>query len=158
MAYQNIAETVPRVPYQQRDRRYITEYVLLAFPGRPAWFNLRLGHAPDEIARRNPGINVDRVARVWLRTADAVVANEVEFVLLEGELRRPVESVGELLIYRDLIYDTAELRPYGRLPIRMMLVCPINDPSLSSIMRGQGIELAIYQPQWALDYLRSVNQ
>lgn len=158
MPYQNIRETAPRREYQQRDRRYITEYCQLMFPQSPQYFNLRLGHAPEELARRNPGVNIDRAARVWLRTADAVVIQPGAILLLEGELRRPVESVGELLVYRALLYDTAELRQYGRLPIRMILVCPRDDPDLRTIISANGIELAVYQPAWAMEYLRSVNQ
>lgn len=150
-------EIVPRRTYQQRDRRYITEYVTLGYPGKPQFFNLRLGAAAPELARQYPGVNIDRLSRVWRKTADAVVVNEGEFVLLEGELRRPVESVGELLVYKDLVYSTPELVPYGRLPIRLVLVCPQDDPSVADVVSRAGIQIVIYQPRWAMDYLKEVN-
>ncbi len=149
-------EIEPRRTYQQRDRRYVVEYVLLAFPGKPSFFNLRLGPPPAALSAMAPGINIDRLARVWKKTCDAVVVNTVEFVLIEGELRRPVESIGELLAYRDLIYTTPELRPFGRLPVRMLLVTPLADPSLKDTFWKFNIEISIYQPKWAMEYLREV--
>ncbi len=151
-------EIEPRRNYQQRERRYVVEFVSLRYPDRPTWFNIRLGAPPGEMARRYPGVNLDRVAQVWKKFADAVIVNGPEFVLIEAKIRRPIESVGQISAYRDLIYESPELLPWGHLPVRLVLVTPQEDPSIATLLIRAGIELAVYQPAWVLDYLREINK
>lgn len=149
-------ETQPRKPYVQRDRRYVVEYVEQFYPKTRAWFNLRLGPPPISVAAAYPGLDVDRYARVWKKTCDAVVVTDQELVLIEGELRRPSEGLGELLVYRDLIRTTPELQPYQGRRIRTVLLCPVVDPTLTLQLQKHNIELVIYRPKWVEEYLKEV--
>ena len=149
-------ETMPRKPYQQRDRRYVVEYVTEIYPNDRQFFNLRMGPAPISIAEAYPGLNVDRFARVWKKTCDAVVITKDEIVLIEGELRRPTEGLGELLVYRDLINTTPELQPFMGKKIRTVLLCPILDPTMTMQLRDHNIDAVLYKPQWVEDYLQEV--
>jgi len=151
-------EIAPRRESQQRERRYVSEYVSLAYPNRPVTFNLRLGQPPQEMSVRYPYHNIDRLARVWKRFVDAVVVNSSEFVLIEAKIRRPVEAVGEILTYRELLYDTPELRPWGKLPIRAEMVCPVADPSLAHQFLRLDVQVKVYAPAWVIDYLHEVNK
>ncbi len=153
-----MAETAPRVPYQQRERRYVVEYVMLAYPNCPVFFNLRVGALPQDLARRYPGQDMDRLARVWKRFADAVVVLPDSLVLIETKLRRPTEAIGEIISYRAVLWETPELQAYGKLPVRCELVTVQDDPQLRPALVAQGIQIVIYAPQWALDYLREVNR
>lgn len=146
----------PRRPYVQRDRRYVVEFVDQYWPRNRAYFNLRMGEPPIAMAQALPGLNIDRYARVFKKTCDAVVITEDEIILIEGELRRPVEGLGELLVYRDLIPTTPELRPYLPRGIRTILVCPLADPTMSLQLQEQRVELAIFKPKWVEDYLKEV--
>ena len=147
-----------RGPYVLRDRRYVAEWVSLTFPKAIAFYNLRLGQAPEQVARAYPGLDADRYARVWKKTCDAVVITETELILVEGELRRPMESLGELQVYRDLLRTTPELRPYNHLPVRTILLCPVQDPTLELRFREAKVELVVYRPPWVEQYLREVNR
>ena len=147
-----------RGPYVQRDRRYVAEWVIEHYPHAEVFYNLRLGPPPAGIAERFPGIDADRYARVWKKTCDAVVVTEKELILIEGELRRPLLALGELLIYRDMITTTPELKPYSRLPVRAVLLCPIEDPTLELSLREHGIEKAVYRPPWVDQYLKEVQR
>ena len=147
---------MPRKPYQQRDRRYVVEYVTEIYPNDRQFFNLRMGPAPISIAEAYPGLNVDRFARVWKKTCDAVVITKDEIVLIEGELRRPTEGLGELLVYRDLINTTPELQPFMGKKIRTVLLCPILDPTMTMQLRDHNIDAVLYKPQWVEDYLQEV--
>lgn len=146
----------PRKPYVQRDRRYVVEFVNEYFPHDRAFFNLRMGPAPLGVVEKYPGIDVDRYARVWKRTCDAVVVTKDEIVLIEGELRRPVEGLGELLVYREHIPGTPELRPHLGKRVRAILVVPIPDPTLDMLVKEHNIEIVIFRPKWVEDYLREV--
>jgi hypothetical protein len=146
----------PRKPYVQRDRRYVVEFVDQHYPHDKAFFNLRMGPPPIAVAEAYPGLDVDRYARVYKKTCDAVVVAEDEIILIEGELRRPVEGLGELLVYRDLIATTPELKPYLPRKLRTILVCPLVDPTMSLQLRERDVELAIFRPKWVEDYLKEV--
>lgn len=146
----------PRKPYVQRDRRYVIEWVNENYPADKVFFNLRLGPPTLAIAEKYPGIDVNRYARVWKRTCDAVVITKDEILLIEGELRRPVEGLGELLVYRDLIWATPELKPYSGRKVRTILLVPLHDPQTEGIANKNEIEIIIYRPRWVEEYLREV--
>ena len=149
-------EAVPRKPYVQRDRRYVAEYVDQVYPRDKVFFNLRLGPAPIGVAEKYPGVDVDRYARVWKKTCDAVVVTENEVVLIEGELRRPLLALGELISYRDLLFQTPELAPYAKMPVKSILLCPVYDPTLELQLKEHNIETAVFRPKWVDDYLKEV--
>lgn len=149
-------EAVPRKPYTQRDRRYVAEYVDQVYPHDKVFFNLRLGPPPIATAERYPGVDVNRYARVWKKTCDAVVVTEKEVVLIEGELRRPLLALGELISYRDLLFQTPELMAYAKLPVKSILLCPVYDPTLELQLKEHNIEAVVFRPKWADDYLKEV--
>jgi hypothetical protein len=147
---------VPRKPYVQRDIRYVSEYVDQNYPHDKVFFNLRLGPPPIGVAEKYPGVDVNRYARVWKKTCDAVVVTDKEVVLIEGELRRPLLALGELVIYRDLLFQTPELVPYQGHTVRSILLCPVYDPTLDLQLREHKIEAAVFRPKWVDDYLKEV--
>lgn len=149
-------EVVPRKPYVQRDIRYVAEYVDQNYPHDKVFFNLRLGPPPIGVAEKYPGVDVNRYARVWKKTCDAVVVTVTEVVLIEGELRRPLLALGELVIYRDLLFQTPELVPYTGRPVRSILLCPVYDPTLELQLKEHKIEAAVFRPKWVDDYLKEV--
>ena len=134
----------------------MAEWVITNYPHAEVFYNLRLGPPPAEISAAFPGIDVDKYARVWKKTCDAVVITEEELILIEGELRRPLLALGELIIYRDLLSTTPELRQYSHLPVRTVLLCPIEDPTLDMTLREHKIEKALYRPPWVDQYLKEV--
>ena len=151
-----MAEAVPRKPYTQRDRRYVAEYVDQVYPHDKVFFNLRLGPAPIAVAERYPGVDINKYARVWKKTCDAVVVTEKEVVLIEGELRRPLLALGELISYRDLLFQTRELMPYAKLPVKSILLCPVYDPTMELQLKEHNIEAVVFRPKWVDEYLKEV--
>ncbi len=147
---------VPRKPYVQRDRRYVAEYVDQAYPHARVYFNLRLGPPPIGVAEKYPGLDVQKYARVWKKTCDAVVVTDQEVVLIEGELRRPLLALGELISYRDLLFQTPELTPYSKLTVRSILLCPVYDPTLELQLKENKIEAVVFRTKWVDEYLKEV--
>lgn len=146
-----------RREYKQRDRRYVVEYVQQFIPERrAAFFNLRLGPPPEMGKTLYPELP-ESYWRVWKKWADAVVVTNDRIILVEGELRRPITALGEMVTYRDLIRQTPELAPYRDLPIEMHLVTPREDPDLIRTATEHGVKVVIFKPLWALDYLREVG-
>jgi hypothetical protein len=145
-----------RGPYTLRDKRYVAEWVIANYPHAQVIYNLRLGPPPTEIAAKYPGLDLDRFARVWKKTCDAVVITGDEVILIEGELRRPLLALGELLIYRSLLHLTPELMPYRNMPVRTILLCPLEDPTLTVALREHKIEQIAYRPPWVAEYHKEV--
>jgi len=151
-------EPKPRGTYVHRDTRYVSEWVSATFPHDLAAFNVRLGPAPLELRLRYPDLDIERWARVWAKTADAIVITPNALLLIEGELRRPVVAIGELLVYRDLVPQTFSLARYWSLPVKTILLTPLGDPTLETVLQHLGIETVPYRPFWVDDYLRSVGR
>ena len=148
----------PRGLYQQRDSRYVAEFMSWAYPEDPKLINVRVGPVPLELRHRYPDLDIDRWARVWDKTCDAIVITPTALVLIEGELRRPIVAIGELLVYRELVPQTESLSQYWQMPIRTILLTPLPDPTLEIVIRRLGIEIVEYRPLWVDEYLRQVGR
>lgn len=147
-----------RATYIHRDTRYVSEYLTIAFPTYPKMFNVRLGPSPEELRYQYPELDVDRWARVWAKTADALVLTPNHLVLVEGELRRPIVALGELVVYRDLVPQTESLGTYRNMAVRTLLLTPLPDPTLGPVLTRLGIEVVEYRPLWVESYLRQVGR
>ena len=148
----------PRGLYQQRDSRYVAEFMSWAYPEDPKLINVRVGPVPLELRHRYPDLDIDRWARVWDKTCDAIVITPTALVLIEGELRRPIVAIGELLVYRELVPQTESLAAYWQMPIRTILLTPLPDPTLAIVIKRLDIEIVEYRPLWVDEYLRQVGR
>lgn len=144
--------------YVHRDTRYVAEWAVLAHPEKQALINVRLGPVPPELRERYPDLDVDRWARVWAKACDLILVGDGELLLVEGELRRPIVAIGELVVYRYLIDQTQSLAPWWRWPVRTILLTPLQDPVLEPVLARLDIEVVVYRPEWVGDYLRSVRR
>jgi hypothetical protein len=146
---------VGRKVYEQRERRYVPEFVQERYKDRvSAMFNMAIGPAPEELHRKYPDISFENFRR-WRFWIDAVVILQDRLVLIEGKLRKPQEGLGQLLVYEHLLSETPELAPYAHLPVQMVLVTPKPDPRVIGVCGTLGITVEIYKPDWVTEYLRS---
>lgn len=148
---------MPRKEYKQRERRYVPEYVNEKFPNRVAvFYNLAVGPPPEILHKAHPEIPLSHFRR-WRFWIDAVVILPDRMVLLEGKIRKPAEGLGQLLLYRALLPQTPELKPYANLPVEMRLVTPRPDPRVIGVAASLGITVDIYVKDWVLAYLREIG-
>jgi len=146
-----------RAEYKQRERRYIPEYVNEKYPNRVAvFYNAAVGPAPEALYAMHPEIPLEHFRR-WRFWIDAVVILSDRMVLLEGKIRKPAEGLGQLLMYKALLPQTPELKPYAHLPVEMVLVTPRPDPRVISVATSLGIRVDIWTKDWVQDYLRQVG-
>jgi hypothetical protein len=146
-----------RKPYEHRDRRYVPEFVATHLQDRrAAFFNLRVGPAPEEMKRAHPDLP-ETYFRPWKYMVDAVVVTDKEIIVIEGELRRPSMKIGQLKMYGELVRQTPELAPYLDRPIRKILVTPREDPLLLDQAGREGVEVVFYRPLWVMEYLRTLG-
>lgn len=146
-----------RSEYQQRERRYVPEFVNEAYKDRVAvFYNMAVGPAPELLYRQHPEIPLENFRR-WRFWIDAVVIRRSNLILIEGKLRKPVEGLGQLLLYKALLPLTPEMSPYKDLVVDMVLVTPRPDPRVIGVAAGLGVRVEVFTPAWAMEYLRSVG-
>lgn len=142
---------------QQRERRYVVEFVQGHYPERiQVFYNMRLGPGPVELRRRYPD-EPESAFKSWLKYADAVVVLARSLILVEAKIRRPIDAMGQLIHYKTLIAETPELAPWRDKPVELVLVTPREDMDLISTATGQGVNVMIYSPPWVLDYLKEIG-
>jgi len=144
----------PRKKYKRVEREYVVDYVVNHFPQRVrAYFNLRLGPAPEWVRKAYPNVKPGYF-KVWKRYADAVVVTQTAIYLVEAKVHNVKVGPGYLLEYRNLLPQTPELKPYLGRPIHLRLVIPIPDPWVMQTCDQLGIEVDVYQPEWLIPILK----
>ena len=146
--------TLPGKKLFQVERRYIQEFIEEYFK-KKQWFrlNMRVGPIKEELLRRFPTMPPS-MFKTSLLTADAVVVQEGVLYIVEAKIYQPITGLGELLIYRDSISETEELRPYWKLRKHMILVKPFESLNLDRKIQRYGVEVIIYHPLWVLEYAK----
>lgn len=146
-----------RTEYQQRERRYVPEFVNEKYPNRASvLYNMAVGPAPEQLYTQHPEIPLEHFRR-WRFWIDAVVILRDRLVLIEGKIRKPAEGLGQLLMYKALLPQTPELSPYAFLPVEMVLVTPRPDPRVIGVAATLDVRVEIYTKPWVQDYLRSIG-
>jgi len=139
---------------EEVEQRYLAEWIAKNFPNaQKVFFQKALGDLPWRYALHS---EVDyRYFLRYAKRADAVVITPEEVVIVETETRRPVVGLSELLLYKDLVDETPDLKPYltGR-KIRLILVTPLPDDDVMRSCKKHGIEFVIYHPEWIDEHLK----
>ena len=142
---------------QQRERRYVPEFVNEKYPRRiSVFYNTAIGPAPEILSKQHPEIPLENFRR-WRFWIDAVVILPDRMVLIEGKLRTPAEGLGQLLLYKALLSQTPELEPYKRLPVEMVLVTPRPDPRVIGVAASLNIRVEIFLKPWVSEYLKKIG-
>jgi len=143
-----------RKPSEQRERRYIVEFVNSHFPSA-LWrgFNVPVTPISDEMRKRYPDVSSRYFTR-FRKYADAIVVTDDEVLILEAKLRHPIEALGQLLVYVYWSYQVPELRRFRPRKHVGAIVAPLDDQFLRIPMEQAGFRLYIFKPKWAMDYLR----
>lgn len=148
---------MPRREYQQRERRYIVEYVNEEYPDRvTAMLNVAIGLPPEELFKAHPEIPLENFRR-WRFYVDAVVVTKGEIIVIEGKIRKISEGLGQLMLYTALLPDTPELQPWINKPLIAELVCPRPDPRVIAFASSVGIRVVIWTKPWVQQYLREIG-
>jgi len=146
-----------RGPYQQRERRYVQEYVNEKFPDRDfVLYNAPVGPAPEDLSKAHPEVPLEHFRR-WRLWADAIVGWHGLLILVETKLRNPQTGIGYLLEYGPLVKQTPELAAYVNRPLQLRLVTPRQDPRVITLASAHGIIVDIFYKPWVGEYLRELG-
>ncbi len=139
---------------EQRERRYISEYMLQAFPGGSFALNVELGPVPTELVEVHGLDGAALRYRPFRRRVDGTAWDERTYWLVESKIRDPLEGLGRLQTYRDLAGETPDLVGYERQEVRMRLVVPFSLDWIKVAAQKAGIELVEFFPSWITAYFQ----
>ena len=144
-----------RRPRQEWEAQYVSDYVARRYPGVPVRIHARLGTQPRGPDGKFLEPAEERMLRVYMRWADAIVFLPKETVVIEGKLRASeyLKAIGELELYLSLLPHTAEYADL--LADRMVgeLLIPSPDPSVETLARRKGFRVVMWAPPWLSAYL-----
>lgn len=142
------------MPRQERERRYIAEYMRDAFPQGNWQLNVELGPIPEEYVQR---YGVSKAAALFRPTrprVDAVYWTNTEYLLIEAKIRDIKAGIGDLMYYMTQAKIAPDLPHYDDQVIKVRLVIPFMLDWLGPAAEAAGVEVVVFWQDWIADYVR----
>ena len=139
---------------QERERRYVSEYLLEAYPDMQWQLNVELGPIPLEYITRHGLTRAAAMFRPTRPRVDAVRWTESEYILVEAKLRDIKAGIGDLMYYRTMVQATKDLPWYDGQKISYLLVIPWMLEWVQWAADEAGIEVVVFSPEWVEEYVR----
>ena len=142
------------MPRQERERRYISEYMKETWPGGDWQLNVELGPIPEEYIQR---YGIARAAALFRPTrprVDAVKWQPDVYYLIEAKIRDIKAGIGDLTYYRNILAETPDLPYHDGQPIVSRLIIPWMLDWLGPVARANNIEVVVYERDWIADYVK----
>lgn len=142
------------MPREERERRYVAEWLLANYPQGNYQSNVPLGPIPEEVVARHgltAGAALFRPSRPRI---DGVVWLPDRYLLVEAKVREAKSAIGDLLVYKALAEKTLDLPNYDRQPFKMVLVVPWALDWVKQAAAAHDMDLQVFLPAWVEDYVR----
>lgn len=139
---------------QERERRYISEYMLHQWPEGNWQLNVELGPIPQEYVDR---LGMSKAAALFRPTrprADAVKWTPEAYYLIESKIRDIKAGIGDLSYYRSVIPTTPDLPFYNHQTLICRLVVPWMLDWLMPVANAAVVEVVVFKPSWIDDYVK----
>jgi len=141
------------LPRQERERRFLSEYLLESCPDMQYQLNVELGPIPPEYIARHGLHKAAAMFRPTRPRVDAVRWTDDTYTLIEAKIRDLKIGVGDLVYYRALLPATPDLPFHDGQPIRCLLVVPWQLEWLQWVAGELHIDTAVFTPDWIADYV-----
>ena len=142
------------MPRQERERRYIAEYLKEQYPKGNWQLNVELGRIPSEYVQRYGMTKAAALFRPTRPRVDAVIWEPGAYTLVEAKLRDIKAGIGDLLYYKAVLPETPDLPYYEGQPYRLRLVVPWMIEWIKQVSDAAGVEVVVYWQEWIADYVR----
>lgn len=142
------------MPRQERERRYIAEYMLTTWPEGGWQLNVELGPIPAEYVTRYGLQQAAALFRPTRPRVDAVRWEPGRYYLIEAKIRDIKSGIGDLSYYSSVIPQTPDLPYFDGQSLVRRLVIPWMLDWLLPVATAAGIEIAVFSPAWIADYVR----
>jgi len=139
---------------KERERRYISEYMLNTWPKSGWQLNVELGPIPSEYVKR---YGLGKAAAIYRPTrprVDAVKWTDNAYYLIESKLRDIKNGIGDLTFYKGMALQAPDLPFYDKQPIICRLVVPWMIDWIRAAAEAVQIEVRIFTADWIDDYVK----
>ena len=143
---------------KERERRYIAEYMKVAFPKGDWMLNVELGPIPQEYVDRYGLGKAAALFRPTRPRVDAVRWEPDKYYIIEAKLRDIKSGIGDLMYYKSIIPKTPDLPFYDGQPVIARLVIPFELEWLQPIAIEAGIEVVVKWYDFVGEYVRERQQ
>lgn len=142
------------MPRKERERRYISEYMMHQWP-RGGWqLNVELGPIPQEYIDR---LGLGKAAALFRPTrprVDAVKWTRDKYYIVEAKIRDIKAGIGDLSYYRGMIPRTPDLPFYDGQEIITRLVVPWMIDWINVAAEAAQVDVVVYWSDWIADYVK----
>ena len=146
------------MPRQERERRFVAEYMLATFPEGDWELNVPLGNVPLELIAQEGLTRAARFFRPQRRRVDAVAWTPTAYFLIETKIRDPFEGIGRLQTYAREAARTPDLPGFAGQPIVPRLVVPFVIERDQMAADEADIELVEFFQPWIGEYILERQQ
>ena len=144
MAFTHIRRTL--------EPRWVSEYCAEFYPEAEVRFSCPLGPIPKETERGYGLLKGLRVYRPWRPEVDAVVIRHGQLILIEAKVFKYMDGLSKLPVYKALVPETPELKPFVDRLVYMKLLIPAEISWVIAAGKNMGVEVEV----WAPDYIKHV--
>ncbi len=138
---------------QERERRYLSQYLLQEWPRGGYQVNVELGPIPAEFVDRYGPKKAAALFRPTRPRVDAVKWTRERYYLIEAKIRDIKAGVGDLMFYRGMVSDTRDLPNYSGQELVLRLVVPWMIDWIGVAAEKNGIEVVIFEVDWMAAYV-----
>ena len=142
------------MPRQERERRYIAEYMRHQWPEGNWQLNVELGAIPQDYVDRYGLGKAAAMFRPTRPRVDAVKWTPEAYYLIEAKIRDIKAGIGDLSYYQNMIPKTPDLPFYDGQPIIARLVVPWMIEWIQDAADASGVEVVVFEADWIADYVR----
>lgn len=142
------------MPRKERERRYISEYLLAAFPKGDYQLNVELGPIPQEYVDRYGFGKAAAMFRPTRPRVDAVKWTKDAYYLIEAKVRDIKAGIGDLSYYKGMVPQTLDLPFYDGQPIICRLVVPWMIDWIKAAAEAAQVEVVVFWSEWIADYVK----
>jgi len=142
------------VARKERERRFISEYMLQAWPEGGYQLNVELGPIPQEYVDR---LGLGKAAALFRPTrprVDAVRWQPDKYILIEAKIRDIKAGIGDLSYYKGMSRRTPDLPFYDGQPIVCQLVVPWMIDWIKVAAEEAEVEVVVFWAEWIAEYVK----
>lgn len=142
------------MPRQERERRFIAEYMMKTWPEGNWQLNVELGPIPQEYVNRYGPVKAAALFRPTRPRVDAVKWLPGAYYIIEAKIRDIKAGIGDLSYYRGMLATTADLPHYEGQPFICRLVVPWMIDWIKTAAEAAQVEVVVSHQEWIEDYIR----
>lgn len=142
------------MPRKERERRYISEYMMHQWPEGGWQLNVELGPIPQEYVTR---YGLERAAALFRPTrprVDAIKWTPDKYYLIEAKIRDIKAGIGDLSYYRGMIPLTLDLPYYDGQELICRLVVPWMIDWIKVAADAAQVDVVVFEADWIADYVK----